>query len=68
MKKRKLKKWVRVVLTIATLIIGVVIYNLTNSIGYMAQTSNFYTTLCVLAWFWLLIGQIAVLELIWEDK
>ena len=66
MKKRKLKKWVKVVLTTIVLIIGFVIYNITNSIGYMAQTSNFYTTLCMLAWFWLLIGQIAILELIWR--
>ena len=66
MKKRKLKKWVKVVLTTIVLIIGTLIYNVTDSMGSMAITSDFYTTLCVLSWFWLLIGQIAVLDLIWR--
>ena len=65
-KKKVLKKWVKVVLTAIVLIIGTLIYNVTYSIGYMAQTSNLYTTLCVLSWFWLLIGQIAVLDSIWR--
>lgn len=65
-KKKVLKKWVKVALTITILFIGLIIYNLAGILGEMAQTSNLYLCLCIFAWCWLFAGQVLLLDLIWR--
>lgn len=67
MQKRRLKKWVKVLLTILILIISAVIYFKTGYFGELAQDSIFYQVVCLMAWFWLIMGQIMVYVMIWED-
>ena len=67
-KKKVLKKWVKVALTITVLFIGLVIYSYAGILGEMAQTSKWYLALCIFAWCWLFAGQFLLIELIWEEK
>ena len=64
--KLHLKKWVRVAITILTIIFGIFIYNQTGTLGELAQTNNNYLTLCLMAWIWLFIGQFCILSMVWE--
>lgn len=64
----KLKKWVKYVLTIIVMLISIVIYTKTGELGRLAQSSVKYQAICVLAWSWLLLGQIMVYMKIWEVK
>lgn len=66
MKKLKLRKWVKVVLTIILLFIGNAIYNHTGVSGELAWTSNIYRTICVLEWFYICFIQVILFGLIWE--
>lgn len=67
MKKRKLKKWVKVALTIIILMISVIVYKNTGVLGELLQTSKYYELLIILSWGWLFVGQLSVLTLLWED-
>ena len=62
----KLKKWVRFVLTLIVIHISFFIWKQTGSLGSLAQTSNIYLTMCILSWFYLLIGQVMIYEKIWK--
>ena len=66
MKKLKLKKWVKVVLSLMIIGVGILLYNQTGRLGELAQTSNFYLALCVAAWTWLIFGSSSSLYYIWE--
>lgn len=62
----KLKKWVRVVLTLITIHVSFFIWRNTGTLGTLAQHDNFYLILCVLSWTHLLIGQVFIYEKIWK--
>lgn len=66
MKKLKLKKWVRVVLTLIAIHVSFFIWRNTGTLGSLAQNDKFYLVLCVLSWFYLLAGQIFIYEKIWK--
>jgi hypothetical protein len=65
-KEMKLKKWVRVAITIVLFITSILIYSKTNVLGTLAQDSNFYLILAIMSWSWLMCGQFVIYELIWE--
>lgn len=67
MKKRRLKKWVKIVLIIMIILLDVIIYRKTGILGELAQTSIFYLVLTIMSWGWLLMGQIIAICLIVEN-
>lgn len=62
----KLRKWVKVVLTMLLLILSLIIYMKVDYWGFLARSSNFYVAVSIISWFWLIIGQIAVYSRIWR--
>ena len=68
MKKYRLKKWVRVVLTVIVIHLSFFIWRYTGTLGDLAQHSYLHLVLCVLSWIYLLIGQVFIYEKIWKKK
>ena len=66
MKKLRLKKWVKVVLTIITILVSIKIYTEIGQIQTNMLSSINYQVTLVLAWIWLLMGQIMVYMKLWE--
>ena len=64
--KKRLKKWVRVVITIVIIHISFFIWKQTGVLGELAQKDTFYLILCILSWVYLIIGQIFIYERIWQ--
>lgn len=64
----RLKRWVRVVLTLIVIHISFFIWKQTGTIGQLAQHSDFYLALCMLSWIYLIIGQALIYEIIWQKK
>lgn len=67
MKKRRLRKWVKILLTIMTLVLSIIIYVLMAKFGAKAQESIIALVSIVCAWIWLILGQFGVYYFIWED-
>lgn len=66
MKKRKLKKWVKVILTMLIMILSLMIYSKIGELGILAQNNDFYLLVCAISWVWLMAGQFTTYNLIWE--
>lgn len=66
-KKYRLKPWVKVVITIALIIAGYVIYDMISINGALANESTLASIFICLGWFWLVVGQIMMLYLMWEN-
>ena len=64
--KKRLKKWVKVVITVLVGVAGIMLWKQAGTVGELAQTSTTYFILCLLLWFYLLVGQILILKLLWE--
>ena len=62
----RLKRWVRVVITLIVTHISFFIWKQTGRLGDMAQKDTMYLILCVLSWFYLIIGQVLIYEKIWK--
>ena len=62
----KLRKWVKVVLTILLLILSLVIYIKLDYWGFLARSSNFYVAVSIIGWFWLIVGQMVIYSRIWR--
>lgn len=65
MKKMKLRTGAKVVLTLLILILGMVIYLNVSYWGFLAMNNIFYLFISIISWFWLIVGQIALLGKIW---
>lgn len=63
---KRLKRWVKIVLTVLILILSLTIYMKVDYWGFLARSSNFYVAVSIISWFWLIIGQIAVYSRIWR--
>lgn len=63
---KRLKRWVKIVLTILLLILSLIIYIKLDYWGFLARSSNFYVVVSIISWFWLIIGQMAVYARIWR--
>lgn len=66
-KKTKLKRWVKVLITIMIIGTGVVIYSNLKELGAEVTTSEYAGTLCIIGWIYLIFGQIGLLIGLWED-
>ena len=64
----KLRKWVKVVLTILVILVSFKIYAEMGQIRTKAVSSINYQVIAVLGWTWLVIGQIWVYSIIWQGK
>ena len=67
MKKRKLKKGVKAVITVILLLFSAWVYSKCSILGHLAQSSDFYEALTIMAWMWLFFGLASVLMLLWEE-
>lgn len=66
-KKLRLKRWVKVLITIIVIALGVVIYSKLGDIGSEANTNQIASILCITGWSYLVFVQILVLSGIWES-
>lgn len=62
--KEKPKK---ILSTLIILILSSLIYIITGKLGVLAQNNTYYEIICLLAWLWLIVGQIIILIKIWEE-
>lgn len=61
-----MKNTKRGILTILLIILSYFVYTKTGQLGILAQDSSFYLFLAIISWVWLICGQFAIYELIWE--
>ena len=62
----KLRKWVKVVLTMLLLTLSLIIYMKLDYWGFLARSSNFYVAVSIISWFWLIVGQMVIYSRIWR--
>lgn len=62
----KLRKWVKVVLTMLLLTLSLIIYMKLDYWGFLARSSNFYVLVSIIGWFWLIVGQMVIYSRIWR--
>ena len=62
----RLKRWVRVVITLIVIHINFFIWKQTGRLGELAQQNNIYLIVCIFTWLYLIVGQILVYERIWK--
>lgn len=62
----RLKRWVKVVITLLVVHLSFFIWRQTGILGSLAQKDTFYLILCVLSWLYLTIGQVLIYEKIWQ--
>ena len=68
MKKRyKLKKGAKVVITLITVSVGIVLYHILANKGAYASESTLGSIFICLGWFWLIVGEFGIIYSIWED-
>ena len=67
MKNRRLKRWVKYLLTIMVFTFSIIIYVLMAKFGVKAQESIIALVGIVCAWIWLILGQFGVYYFIWES-
>lgn len=63
---KKLRKWVKFVLTIILLMLSAIIYLKLDYWGFLARSSKFYELTSIISWFWLIVGQMVVYTRIWR--
>ena len=66
MKKLRMKRWVKVVITILLIHLSFYIWKQTGILGELAQRNSIYLVLSVMSWIYLLIGQAMIYCKIWE--
>lgn len=64
----RLKRWVKVVITLIVIHISFFIWKQTSRIGELAQQNNVYLVICIMTWIYLIIGQMLIYERIWRKK
>ena len=65
MREMRLKKWVRVTLTVILIILAVIICSKIGTWGELAQNSRLYETLSVFSWIWIFVQPILI-DSIWN--
>lgn len=67
MKRYKLRKWVKVVITLILISVGIIIYAYLSRNGAYTNENTLGRVFVLLGWFWLLVGQIMVVYTMWEE-
>ena len=65
--KRRLNKKGKILFTIITILISTIIYILMAKLGQFAKDSIFILIITICGWSWLIIGQMSVFAMLWED-
>ena len=65
-RKMKMRKWLRILVSVFLIIIGIQLYYDLSLLGSQ-QNSLFDEMILILGWIWLLFGQIGILYLLWEN-
>lgn len=65
--KLKLKRWVKVVITLIVIVTWILIYSKLGDIGSEASTNQIAGILCITGWSYLVFVQIIVLAGLWEN-
>lgn len=67
MKKRRLNKKGKILVTIITILASVLIYILMAKLGTFVKDSIFILFLTVCGWSWLILGQMSVYYMLWGE-
>lgn len=68
MKKYRLTKVSRIIITLMVILLSIFIHHLMGDFGVKLQSNINYLPLVVLGWIWLLLGQFGVFYKVWEVK
>ena len=68
MKKYRLTKFSRVIITLMVILLSIFIHHLMADFGAKLQNNINYLPLVVLGWIWLILGQFGAFYKIWEVK
>ena len=68
MKKLRLKRWVKVVITFLIILVSIKIYIEMGHTAPKDVSSIKYQLPIVLAWIWLILGQTTCIMMLWEEK
>ena len=68
MKKYRLTKFSKIILTIAVILASAFIHHLMGVFGSKVQSNGIYLPITLLGWIWLLLGQFGVFYVLWEEK
>ena len=66
MRNRRLKKWVKVVITLIFIHISFFIWRQTGTLGSLAQHDKGYLVLTIMSWLYLTLGQAMIYKSLWE--
>ena len=66
MRNRRLKKWVKVVITLVLIHISFFIWRQTGTLGALAQHDKAYLILTIMSWLYLTLGQAILYGALWE--
>lgn len=66
--KLRMKKWVRVVITLIVIHISFFIWKQTGRLGEVAQKDTIYLLLTIASWIYLTVGQAMIYSSIWDNK
>lgn len=67
MKRLRLKKWVKIAITILIIVTDIIIYHYLGVKGSYIGENTLNNIIIPAGWFWLLFGQIIVFYSIWGD-
>ena len=62
----RVKKWVKIVITLVIIHLSFFIWKQAGILGDMAQKDVFYLILCIASWFYLTVGQVLIYRALWE--
>jgi len=66
--RKRLKRWVKVVITLIVIHISFFIWRQTGVLGELAKESSIHLILCIASWIYLTIGQAMIYSALWENK
>ena len=66
MRNRRLKKWVKVVITLIFIHISFFIWRQTGTLGSLAQHDKGYLVPTIMSWLYLTLGQAMIYKSLWE--
>lgn len=66
MKKIRMRRWVKVAVTLVLIHLSFFIWRQTGTLGSLAQHDNGYLILTIMSWLYLTFGQAMIYKSLWE--
>ena len=66
-RKLRMRKWLKIAITVFILIISCQIYYDLGVLGAVQDKTTLDSIMLLLGWFWLIFGEFMTLYLIWEE-